>query len=142
MKLRIAVAVVGLAVLSMAPSRRHENNLDHIGAYNFLVEISGVAAGHFQNVSGLTDVLEGSGTQSTADGDIRFRSGDTRGKGLQQGFVGSATIAVSLARPLGDLPAGHVCAISLPVRVERVNRRQLRLRPLGPATDDCDALRR
>jgi len=37
-------------------TRRQE--LDHVGAYNFMVEISGVAAGYFKGVDGLQTELE------------------------------------------------------------------------------------
>ncbi|OJJ19575.1 hypothetical protein BKI52_22470 [marine bacterium AO1-C] len=37
-------------------SRRQE--LDHVGAYNFMVEISGVAAGYFKGVDGLNAEIE------------------------------------------------------------------------------------
>ena len=38
------------------PTRRAE--LDHVGAYNFTVEISGVNAGYFKGVDGLNAELE------------------------------------------------------------------------------------
>ena len=47
------VAVMALLFIAVgAPTRRAD--LDHVGAYNFMVEISGVNAGYFRSVDGLS----------------------------------------------------------------------------------------
>ena len=55
------------------PTRRAE--LDHIGAYNFTVEISGVNAGYFKGVSGLSAELEVVEFQDGDDLFLRKRPG-------------------------------------------------------------------
>ncbi|MCO5186573.1 MAG: phage tail protein [Anaerolineae bacterium] len=55
------------------PSRRTE--LDHVGAYNFSVEISGVNAGYFKSVSGLSAELEVLEFQDGDDLFLRKRPG-------------------------------------------------------------------
>ncbi len=55
------------------PTRRAE--LDHVGAYNFQVEISGVNAGYFKSVSGLTAELEVVEFQDGDDLFLRKRPG-------------------------------------------------------------------
>ena len=42
--------------ISGGPTRR--GDLDHVGAYNFKVEISGVSAGYFKGVDGLNAEIE------------------------------------------------------------------------------------
>jgi len=49
--------------------------LDHVGAYNFMVEISGVAAGFFKGVSGLNAELEVIEFQDGDDLFLRKRPG-------------------------------------------------------------------
>jgi len=55
------------------PTRRAE--LDHIGAYNFMVEISGVNAGYFKSVSGLVAELQVVEFQDGDDLFLRKRPG-------------------------------------------------------------------
>jgi phage tail-like protein len=55
------------------PTRRQE--LDHLGAYNFRVEISGVDAGFFKSVSGLSAELEVLEFQDGDDLILRKRPG-------------------------------------------------------------------
>jgi phage tail-like protein len=55
------------------PTRRAE--LDHVGAYNFTVEISGVDAGYFKSVSGLSAELEVLEFQDGDDLFLRKRPG-------------------------------------------------------------------
>ncbi|MEM1141833.1 MAG: phage tail protein [Pseudomonadota bacterium] len=55
------------------PTRRPE--LDYVGAYNFRVEISGVAAGYFKSVSGLSGELEVVEFQDGDDLFLRKRPG-------------------------------------------------------------------
>lgn len=55
------------------PTRRAE--LDHIGSYNFSVEISGVNAGNFKSVSGLNAELEVLEFQDGDDLHLRKRPG-------------------------------------------------------------------
>lgn len=73
------------------PSRRE---IDHIGAYNFRVEIDGIEAGHFKGVDGLAaeiDVIE------FQDGDdllLRKRPGVARFSDvtLRKGYVATNTL--------------------------------------------------
>ena len=58
------------------PTRRAE--LDHVGAYNFAVEISGVNAGYFKSVSGLSAELEVIEFQDGDDLFLRKRPGRAR----------------------------------------------------------------
>jgi len=55
------------------PTRREE--LDYVGAYNFAVEISGVSAGFFKSVSGLSGELEVVEFQDGDDLFLRKRPG-------------------------------------------------------------------
>lgn len=55
------------------PTRRAE--LDYLGAYNFMVEISGVNAGRFKSVSGLSAELEVLEFQDGEDLFLRKRPG-------------------------------------------------------------------
>ena len=55
------------------PTRRVE--LDHVGAYNFMVEISGVSAGYFKGVDGLKAELEVIEFQDGDDLFLRKRPG-------------------------------------------------------------------
>lgn len=138
MRLEFKVAIVAMAIVCMAPSRRTE--LDHVGAYNFMVEISGVEAGYFKGVDGLTEVFESSGSQETARSEIRLRAGRLLYKVTRDAEV-DVRIHVIIERPTMGLPPGRVCSISLPARVVDARRTGLRLRPSGPATDTCDVLR-
>jgi len=58
------------------PTRRAD--LDHVGAYNFKVEISGVNAGRFQSVSGLGAEIEVVEFQDGDDLILRKRPGRVR----------------------------------------------------------------
>jgi len=58
------------------PTRRAE--LDHVGAYNFKVEISGVDAGRFKSVSGLGGEIEVVEFQDGDDLILRKRPGRVR----------------------------------------------------------------
>ena len=55
------------------PTRRAE--LDHIGAYNFSVEIQGVSAGYFKGVDGLNAEIEVIEFQDGDDLVLRKRPG-------------------------------------------------------------------
>jgi phage tail-like protein len=55
------------------PSRR--GGLDHVGAYNFMVEISGVNAGYFKGVDGLSSEIEVIEFQDGDDLFLRKRPG-------------------------------------------------------------------
>lgn len=69
------------------PSRRQE--LDHVGAYNFMVEISGVEAGYFKGVDGLSAELEVLEFQDGDDYFLRKRPGRAKfgDVTLKQGYV-------------------------------------------------------
>ena len=54
--LPVEISEDALEDLSGGPTRR--GDLDHVGAYNFKVEISGVAAGYFKGVDGLQTEIE------------------------------------------------------------------------------------
>lgn len=66
----------------------HAMELDHVGAFNFRVEIDGISAGAFRNVEGLdaeTEVIE----FQDADGALRKRPGRTKYSNitLKRGYV-------------------------------------------------------
>jgi phage tail-like protein len=69
------------------PTRRVE--LDYIGAYNFTVEITGVNAGFFKSVSGLSAELEVIEFQDGDDLKIRKRPGVARfgDVTLEKGYI-------------------------------------------------------
>lgn len=68
------------------PTRRE---FDHIGAYNFRVEIDGVAAGNFQAVEGLEGEIEVVEFQDGDEATVRKRPGRTRygDVTLEKGYV-------------------------------------------------------
>ena len=69
------------------PTRRVE--LDHVGAYNFSVEISGVSAGYFKGVSGLSAEIDVVEFQDGDDLFIRKRPGVARfgDVTLEKGYI-------------------------------------------------------
>ena len=69
------------------PTRRAD--LDPVGAYNFSVEISGVNAGNFQRVSGLSAEIEVVEFQDGDDLTIRKRPGASRfgDVTLEKGYI-------------------------------------------------------
>ncbi len=69
------------------PTRRAD--LDHIGAYNFKVEISGVNAGYFKRVSGLSAEIEVIEFQDGDDLVLRKRPGPARfgDVTLEKGYI-------------------------------------------------------
>jgi phage tail-like protein len=58
------------------PTRRAE--LDHVGAYNFTVEIQGVAAGYFKGVDGISAEIEVIEFQDGDDLTLRKRPGRSK----------------------------------------------------------------
>lgn len=74
------------------PTRRTE--LDHVGAYNFSVEISGVNAGYFKRVSGLSAEIEVVEFQDGDDLFIRKRPGVARfgDVTLEKGYIVTADL--------------------------------------------------
>ena len=54
MMMRLAVLLGALLALGASPTKYG----DHIGAYNFMIEVSGVEAGYFKGVDGLSAELE------------------------------------------------------------------------------------
>ncbi len=84
----IGALVVGGALLA-APDRRAE--LDHVGTYNFMVEISGVSAGYFKGVDGLSAEMEVVEFQDGDDLFLRKRPGRAKfgDVTLKKGYLGS-----------------------------------------------------
>lgn len=74
-------------LVTLAPSRRTE--LDHIGSYNFSVEIDGVNAGFFTAASGLESNIEVIEFQDGDDLTLRKRPGRTSYANvrLTKGFI-------------------------------------------------------
>ena len=58
------------------PTRRAE--LDHVGAYNFMVEIGGVSAGYFKGVDGINAEIEVIEFQDGDDTTLRKRPGRSK----------------------------------------------------------------
>lgn len=133
----LSLAVVGLAVLCLAPTRRAE--LDHVGAYNFMVEISGVNAGYFKGVDGLTAVFERSNTEQVSPSAVTFRAG----RALQRDRARQVKVRVNivLERDALGLKKGRICGLNFTADVVRTRKNGLRLQPTSPATDDCGVLR-
>jgi phage tail-like protein len=73
------------------PSRRFEQNKygDHIGHFNFMVEISGVEAGYFKGVDGLSAEIEVIEYQDGDDLFLRKRPGRAKfgDVTLKKGFI-------------------------------------------------------
>jgi phage tail-like protein len=89
------LTLVAGGILTMAPTRRVEPFGDYIGAYNFRVEIDGVDAGYFNQVSGLeafTEVIE---WQDGDDTIIRKRPGREGISNivLKKGYIGSTVLS-------------------------------------------------
>lgn len=87
-KLLIALVMLGLVsgIAAFAPNRR---SFDHIGQYNFKVEIDGVTFGAFTSVEGLESITEVIEYQDGDDITVRKRPGRTRYSNivLKRGFV-------------------------------------------------------
>ncbi|MBQ9396320.1 MAG: phage tail protein [Proteobacteria bacterium] len=74
------------------PSRR--TDIDHVGAYNFKVEIGGVAAGYFKGVDGLSAELEVIEFQDGDDLTLRKRPGRAKfgDVTLKKGYIVTADL--------------------------------------------------
>jgi len=74
------------------PTRRAE--LDHVGAYNFMVEISGVSAGYFKGIDGLNSEMEVIEFQDGDDLTLRKRPGRSKfgDVTLKKGYIVTADL--------------------------------------------------
>ncbi|OIP28986.1 MAG: hypothetical protein AUK47_28580 [Deltaproteobacteria bacterium CG2_30_63_29] len=74
------------------PTRRAE--LDHVGAYNFSVEIQGVAAGYFKGVDGINCEIEVIEFQDGDDLTLRKRPGRSKfgDVTLKKGYIVTAEL--------------------------------------------------
>ena len=74
------------------PTRRAE--LDHLGAYNFTVEIQGVAAGYFKGVDGINCEIEVIEFQDGDDLTLRKRPGRSKfgDVTLKKGYIVTADL--------------------------------------------------
>ena len=74
------------------PTRRQE--LDHVGAYNFMVEISGVSAGYFKGIDGLNAEMEVVEFQDGDDLTLRKRPGRSKfgDVTLKKGYIVTADL--------------------------------------------------
>ena len=79
MKFKILIALLVLSiVLSVAAYAPNRRSFDHIGNYNFKVEIEGVTQGAFTEVSGLESTTEVIEFQDGDDLVLRKRPGRTK----------------------------------------------------------------
>lgn len=72
----LGLVVIAISLVAAGNGRRGE--LDHMGAYNFMVEISGVSAGYFKGVDGLSAEIEVIEYQDGDDIILRKRPGRTK----------------------------------------------------------------
>lgn len=88
----VLASIFALVTVGEAAATRVAGGIsDHIGAYNFMVEISGVAAGYFKGVDGLQAELEVLDYQDGTDLILRKRPARTR-LILRSGYVGNRDI--------------------------------------------------
>lgn len=92
----IRILVIALcALVLLAPERRTQDYGDHIGNYNFRLEIDGVAAGYFAGVDGLSVEQEVIEYQSGADPTVRKRPGQLKWENiaLKRGYHTDARLS-------------------------------------------------
>lgn len=83
------------------PERRKDGFGDHIGNYNFKVEIEGVAAGYFKGVDGLSTELEVVEFQDGDDLFLRKRPGRSKFTEPSVSAIGPRTIVLRGLAPSG-----------------------------------------
>ena len=130
MNTAIKLGLVGLAVLCMAPNRRAH---DHIGNFNFTVEIDGISAGLFEASQGLDAVLDAAGTPQVVTEVVTLFDGQ-RVTAPSQGRI---MVHFTLVEPAPGLPDGYTCALGFDGKVVSSPPGALRIKPTSAAQSNC-----
>jgi hypothetical protein len=131
MKRILTLGLAALAVICMAPNRRAH---DHIGNFNFKVEIEGIAVGGFKSSQGLGALLAAAGTPEVITRAIKFDGGRRAKVGPTQGRV---MVNFILSAPTEGLPAGYTCTLGFAGTVVESAAGTLVIKPTGAARSNC-----
>lgn len=128
----LTLGLAALAVICMAPNRRAH---DHIGNFNFTIEVDGVAVGQFDSEDGLDAVLRAAGTPKIATQRVDFDDG--RLANPMSPTQGQVFVYFTLVEPTEGLPEGYTCALNFAGRVAQTGPDSVSVKPTSAARSNC-----